>query len=326
MQQKGPDISHLDPALQMQWDLVKNAHLGNKIIRPYSNKEVWWTCDQCPDGHLHSWSAVCNRTNGNGCPQCSGRKVCKHNSLATKAPKVAAQWDYEENDGAPDSVVAQSHRVVSWLCDACGHRWSATPHARVSKKRSGCPGCAKVARTKKRTKHPTFAECQDPEVRDLLVQWDHIRNAAKNNFPHNTRLRSAKQIDWLCTQCPAGQQHSWSTKPYQRTSHNKSGCPFCAGQSACRCNSLQALYPAIAAEWDYSKNTSQPSDYPASSNYLAWWSSPQRGSWQQTIHSRTNGVHQRTARPQRVQQRQDALLAQNLTDNHAQSQGEAYQP
>ena len=303
-QQEVPDISLLESALQKQWDHDANAHLGNMVIPAHSNKKVRWTCEQCPDGHLHSWSAtVDSRTRGNGCPQCSGRKVCKHNSLATKAPGVAAQWDYE-NDGTPDTVVAQSGQVMAWLCDACGHKWSATPNARAGKQKHGCPCCAQIAKSKTQAKHPTFAECQDPEVTALLGEWDHMRNAAKNNFSHNTRLRSAKQIDWLCTKCPAGQEHSWSAMPFNRTDHSKSGCPFCAGKAACKCNSLQALYPAIAAEWDYSKNQGQPSKYPASSHYLAWWSSSQRGSWQQTINSRTNAVHQRSARLQRVQQRQ----------------------
>ena len=93
--------------------------------------------------------------------------------------------------------------------------------------------------------------------------------------------------------------------PYHRTGRRQSGCPFCAGQAACTCNSLQALYPDIAAQWDYSKNEGQPSDFPGSSSYLAWWSSPQRGSWQQFIKSRTSQEQQRTARHLlRLQQRQ----------------------
>ena len=291
-QQGDPDISQLEPALQMQWDHAANAHLGNIIIKPYSNKLVSWICHQCPDRHLHSWEAtVNNRTKRSGCPQCRGRKVCKHNSLATKAPEIAAQWDFEANEGTPDSVVAQSGQRVGWLCDVCGHKWSAAPNPRVSKKKkSGCPQCAGNARTKKKVRHPTFAKCQDPEVRALLAEWDHERNAPLKNFPHNTRLRSSKPISWLCAKCPAGQKHSWSATPKHRTSRSKTGCPFCVGQAACKCNSLQALCPAIAAEWDYGKNKGQPSDYTASSHHLAWWSSPQRGSWQQTINLRTKGL------------------------------------
>ena len=289
VQQQGPDISRLDTALQQQWDLASNAHLGSIDITPHTKRKVWWTCDQCPDGHLHSWEAtVGSRTSGSGCPQCSGHKVCKHNSLATRAPKVAAQWDYEANDGTPEDVVAQSNTTVGWHCDACGDKWSASPHARVCKNKRGCRKCGDSARRKKRIKHPTFAEWQSPHSKAVMAEWDHERNPLQRNFPHNTTLRSNKQIFWLCNKCPAGQQHSWSAMPTSRTGRSKLGCTFCAGQAACKCNSLQALYPDIAAEWDYSKNQGKPSDYTARSNCPVWWVSSQHGSWEQRVDSRTD--------------------------------------
>ncbi|KAL3147773.1 hypothetical protein ABBQ32_002507 [Trebouxia sp. C0010 RCD-2024] len=221
----------------------------------------------------------------------SGRQVCKHNSLATKAPKVAAQWDYDVNADTPDSVVVQSNIKVGWKCSECDCKWSTSPNARLSKSRSGCPECAKNRKTrKKQTRHPTFAECQHP----LLPEWDHKRNATQGHFPDNTRLRSGKKVFWLCTHCPAGQEHSWPAMPGQRTTGSMSGCPFCAGQAACTCNSLQALYPDIAAKWDHSKNAGLPSDFTGSSSHLAWWSSPQRARWQQSIHSQARckkGLH-----------------------------------
>ncbi|KAL3140448.1 hypothetical protein ABBQ38_004707 [Trebouxia sp. C0009 RCD-2024] len=258
IQHEGPDISKLHPALQQQWDHAANAHLGNIVIKPHSAKKVRWTCDQCPDGHLHTWSArVSHRTRGDGCPQCGSRQVCKHNSLATKAPLVAAQWDYKANSGTPDDVVAQSNHKANWHCKLCGCKWEATPNARVSKKKTGCPQCGDHARTKKRTTHPTFAECKHP----LLAEWDFDRNAAQGHFPDKVRLRSSKKIFWLCTKCPAGQKHSWSAAPYHRTGRSHAGCPFCAGMAACRCNSLQALFPETAAEWDYNKNKGLASHY-----------------------------------------------------------------
>ncbi|KAL3155494.1 hypothetical protein ABBQ38_011048 [Trebouxia sp. C0009 RCD-2024] len=146
--QQGPNISLLAPALQKQWDHTANAGLGDIDIRPYSNKKVHWICDQCPDGHPHSWSAtVCNRTNGTGCPQCKCRTVCKHNSLATRAPLVAAEWDYEANTGIPHDVVSQSNSSVHWHCAVCGCEWEATPNHRVGKGRSGCPHCVEDAKS-----------------------------------------------------------------------------------------------------------------------------------------------------------------------------------
>ena len=298
-QQGGPDISRLDIHLQKQWDHAANAHLGNVVIKPQSNKKVAWICDQCPDGHLHSWSAIVqSRTNGNGCAQCGSRKLCKHNTLATKAPEVAAQWDYKANNITPDSVAAQSHQLAGWHCDACGNEWRTKISARVSKMKAGCPQCALSARTAKKIRRPFIAE--DPV---LLAQWDHQRNAEQGHFPDNVRLRSQKQIFWLCNKCPAGQQHSWSAQPFSRAGRTRVGCPCCAGKVACQCNSLQALFPSIAAEWDHSKNKCQPSDFTASSRYLAWWSSPQRGSWQQSIIRRTQYLRQNSARSRRNQER-----------------------
>ncbi|KAL3130466.1 hypothetical protein ABBQ38_008287 [Trebouxia sp. C0009 RCD-2024] len=273
---KGPDIGLLDLALQKDWDHARNDHLGNFVIRPHSMRKVWWTCEKCPDGHPHSWSAtVHNRSNGRNCPQCSGYKVCKHNSLATKAPKVAAQWDYEANNGTPDSVVAQSCQPVGWRCDACGHKWSAAPHARVSKQTStGRPMCALF---KKPTKHPTFAECNHP----LLAEWDRERNAAQGKTPENVSLRSNKQMFWLCTKCPAGQVHSWSATPANR-----------------------ALYPDVAAKWHHSNNKGQPSNYTAGSEQPAWWFSPERGSWQEPIKAVLAREQRQAARLKRIQQRQ----------------------
>ena len=278
-QQGHPDISRLAATLQQQWDIAANAHLGGIGITPYSTKRVRWLCDQCPDGHPHSWSAsVANRSRGTGCPQCSSRKVCTHSSLATRAPLVAAQWDCEANTGTPDTMLANSHQQVGWCCDVCSHKWNASPNRRVSLD-TGCPQCAKF---KKWTSRPTFAD------HPLLAEWDHERNSKLGNYPGNTTLQSHKQIFWLCNKCPAGQQHSWSTPACGRTGCIKRGCPMCAGRKACRCNSLQALCPDVAAEWDCSKNKGQPSDYTVSSNHRAWWSSLQRGSWQAQISSRTD--------------------------------------
>ena len=196
---------------------------------------------------------------------------------------IAAQWDYAGNVGTPDSVVAQSHQPLGWLCDACGHKWSASPN-HWTRNKTGCSQCANAnAKGRKKNKQQTFAECKVPEVRALLAQWDHARNAEHGHVSDKVRLQSAKQIFWLCTKCPAGQEHSWPAQPYNRMARNKTGCPPCAGKTACKCNSLQTLWPDIAAEWDYAKNGGQPNDYTAGSKHLACWVCPQRGSWQQSI-------------------------------------------
>ena len=279
-QQGTPDISQLSPQLQQQWDHAANTHLGSIVIKSFSNKKVWWTCDRCPDGHPHVWLAsISDRSRGSGCPYCTARKVCKHNSLPTKAPVIAAQWHPTKNISWPEQFTAYSHTKAQWLCPACNHTWSAAIGHRVGG--SGCPVCNN--QSGKHISHPTFAACKHP----LLAEWDHQRNAEAGHFPDQITLASAKQIFWLCSACPAGQEHSYSAPPRAQTqSCRPSGCSQCAGHTACKCNSLSTHYPDLALEWDYSKNEGTPEDPTAHSEDIVWWLSEQGISWQQSIHDR----------------------------------------
>ena len=233
------------------------------------------------------------RSSGAGCPQCSHKKLCKHNSLATVAPKVAQLWDVTRNGCTADNVLAHSNKRSHWQCPECGHTWVATPTVKVSNN-SGCPKCSKPTKHKR---HPTFAECQHT----LLAQWHHQQNAVEGLFPDKITLQSNKKVHWLCNKCPLGQQHAWAASPNRRLGKKQPGCPFCAGKAACTCNSLQSLYPSIAAEWDFDSNDKTPDDFTASSTYVVWWHSVARGSWRQSIESRTNNLQKQATRRRYVQ-------------------------
>ena len=176
-----PDISRLAEDLQGQWHEQLNRHLGHILIKPYSNRKAWWSCDQCPEGLPHIWEAhVHNRTQGSGCPFCSGVAVCQHNTLARKAPEVALYWDAKKNHPmSPDHVTFSSNMRAHWKCSACLHEWQASVLNKVSGK-TGCPKCARADGSRKaRQKQPTFAAAKHA----LLQQWDHDRNRKKLTFP-----------------------------------------------------------------------------------------------------------------------------------------------
>jgi tRNA(Arg) A34 adenosine deaminase TadA len=97
-----------------------------------SHKKVSWKC-----GLGHSWKApVANRSNGTGCPICSGNIVLAgFNDLATTNPDLAAEadgWD-------PRTVSKSSSRKQKWICNK-GHKWTADPAHRSAGR--GCPSCA----------------------------------------------------------------------------------------------------------------------------------------------------------------------------------------
>ena len=110
-------------------------------------------------------------------------------------------------------------------------------------------------------------------------------NAREGLDPNNIRCRSMNICHWICHQCPKGQPHRWQARP--DTLHRGHRCPCCSGRKACTCNSLQSLFPEVAAEWDYTRNLSTPADYATYSNSKVWWNTNKRGSFEASINSRT---------------------------------------
>jgi len=213
--QIGPNISLLPEELQGQWHEQLKRHLGSIVIKPYSNRKVRWSCDQCPDCLPHVWEAtVSDRSKGKGCPYCSGREVCQHNTLARKAPQVAQLWNAKKNSPlSPDQVTVSSGIRAHWKCSDCLHEWQA-PVVLKACNNSGCPKCAKVNGNMRadstRQKQPTFAEAKHA----LLEQWNFDRNIANRHFPGDITLGSNKLIWWQCHACPKGKEHSWQAPPY----------------------------------------------------------------------------------------------------------------
>ena len=276
-----PDISELSPQLQQEWHPDNNAQLGSIKVKPKSRKKVLWSCPNCPAGCHHIWTTpVQSRTNGTQCPYCRGRKLCEHNSLATKAPIVARYWDHNKNASTPEQTLAGSNKRADWKCPDCRYEWQATIAKRVTNN-NRCPHC--TCYNKKHTKQPTFEEGQHT----LLHEWDHERNARDGIFPDNTTLQSHKLVHWVCQKCPKGQQHKYQMSPNHRLRRRPCGCPYCAGKQVCICNSLAACEPSIAAEWDFARNEGSPADVTSGSDQAVWWRNDRRGGWKQRIFQRT---------------------------------------
>ncbi len=281
--------------LQGQWHKKLNKHLGDIVIRPYSHRKVWWSCDQCPDGLPHVWEAsLAKRSEGTGCPFCSGRSVCQHNTLARKAQEVARFWDAKKNHPmCPDQVTVFSGMRAHWKCNACLHEWQ----AQVSQKaydKTGCPKCAETIAGRKldgtRQKHPTFTEAKHA----LLKQWHHGKNSRNGIFPDNTTLRSNKLIWWRCQECPQGKVHSWQASPNKRTGERARGCPYCVGHKLCECNSLETVCPDVAADFDITKNGVSPAEVTSSTHTKYSWLSDEPGAKKRSVAQRTQYTRQQS--------------------------------
>jgi len=188
---------------------------------------------------------------------------------------------------SPDQVTVSSSMRVHWKCSVCLNEWQAPVYGKTESK-TGCPKCAKASSGRKadgtRQKHPTFAKAKHA----LLEQWDHDRNGENGNFPGNTTLQSSKPIWWHCHECLNGKVHSWQARPNNRTSgKNATGCPFCAGRMLCECNSLQTVYPDVAADFDIKKNGVSPAEVTRSTQTEYSWLSDEPGAKKRSVNQRT---------------------------------------
>jgi hypothetical protein len=210
------------PDLVAQWH-----HKNTKPIFNYthgSGKNAWWMCDKSTCDHPHEWQSVIkNRTNGNGCPYCSGQKYCKCNSFGGKYPELAEQWHTKNKKNIYD-YAQKSNEPVWWLCknSTCEH-----PHewqAMIANRTNGndCPYCS----NHQYCKCNSFG-CKYPE---LAKQWHPTKN---KKTPYDYAQKSGDKIWWICCIC----NHEWQAMVNSRT--NGCGCPRCAkkmykSENACR--------------------------------------------------------------------------------------------
>ena len=153
-------LSTKRPELASEWDHDKNE-LTPYDVTVSSGKKAWW---RCMDGH--SWQATINhRSDGRGCPFCSGRLASDTNRLSINRPEIASEWDHDKNELTPCDVTVSSDKKYWWKC-VVGHSWQ----ERISHRSIGygCPFCSG-----RRVSDANRLSTNNPE---LAQEWDHDKN------------------------------------------------------------------------------------------------------------------------------------------------------
>ena len=101
-----------------------------------------------------------------------------------------------------------------------------------------------------------------------MQYWDYNKN--KNVTPDELGVSSKELFWWFCKN-----GHSHETSVINKVSSFKKGknqCLICQGKIVIKENSLEALNPSLANEWNYSKNENlKPSDVTPNSHKKVWW-------------------------------------------------------
>lgn len=208
------DLATTQVEIANQWHPTKNGDLRPNQVKAKANIKTWWRCDVG-----HEWQArVADRTEGQGCPACSGRAVVPgFNDLATTNGPLAAQWHPTKNGNlTPQNVTMRSNKTVWWQCSG-GHVWQAVIYARTSG--NGCPVCTnKAVLAGVNDLATTHAEIAD--------QWHPAKNGALT--PRDLVAGSDRKVWWFCRVNP--DHPDWEAGVHSRAVGK--GCARCAREAS----------------------------------------------------------------------------------------------
>lgn len=138
------DLASVNPEVAALWHPEKNGSLSPDMVFACAQRKFWWRHTVEKDGktYIHEWQAFPQYVRPGSCPVCHGTQCMPgYNDLFSAAPELAAQWDWQRNQNlSPQEITFGSNRKVHWVCDLCGHGWTASVHNRVMG--AGCPKCA----------------------------------------------------------------------------------------------------------------------------------------------------------------------------------------
>lgn len=256
------------PYLLVQWDKELND-ISPCEVTTHSHRKAWWKCDK---GHSYH-SAVSKKSEGSGCPYCSGHKVLPgFNDLKTTNPEVMPLWSDKNTQFSPQEVSAGSKKKMWWKCNK-GHEWEASVKNITQGQR--CPYCSGrkvlVGFNDLCTTHPNIAS-----------EWDHIKNT--HLLPSGVSAGCRKDVWWRCDK-----RHVYKSRVQSRTKQ-KSGCPYCASKKKWNHNlSVYDTYPELIHQWSQKKNQLPLEDVSWNSTQSLWWKCDKEHSYQMSIASKSQG-------------------------------------
>lgn len=198
---------------------------------------------------------------------------------------------YSENNAIQfESLSSNSDLQVLWKCDK-GHEFLRRMRLVCINGHTSCPYCTNKAVLP--GFNDFYTRCMNEGKMHLINEFDIDNNPG---IDPKKILVSDKKVCWVKNVERDGKVYTlkWPASIYNRFVKNQD-CPYLSGQKIDpEFNSLQALFPQIAKEWDYDKNEITPDKVSAYSGKKVWWiqqvekdGKSFKLSWQDTIIHRT---------------------------------------
>jgi very-short-patch-repair endonuclease len=214
-------LSETHPELVREWHPTKNGNKNPSEYTSSSDSKIMWICPHtCLEGCLHEFEAtIGNRAkNGSGCPYCSRRKICIHQSIVHTHPEIAKEFHPTKNgDIKVEEIAYGSKKKIWWLCvnkcsEGCLHEYECAPLNRCGINKQNCPYCCNqqiCIHSSIKFTHPEVAK-----------EW-HPEKNGDNHPSHYSRGNTTEKFWWICSK-----KHEWQAIIKNRCL-NSSGCPSC---------------------------------------------------------------------------------------------------
>ena len=207
----------------------------------------------------------------------------KKGEMLKDYPDVLKQWDYELNIEVlmPEFLPARSNKQYYWKCEK-GHPSYLCSLDKKTVRKFGCPVCSN---RKVIVGVNDFAS----NCPDKMLDWDCDKNTLD---PSKVPVSSSLKAFWKCHICG----YEWHSE-FRDAAAKLINCPKCSKIESGHKRHLAALRQnggitdeKLLIDWDYSKNTREPSQYSPQASEYAYWKCHICGyEWRAKISNRFHG-------------------------------------
>lgn len=194
------------------------------------------------------------------------------NDLYSQHKGLMKLWDYNRNNDNPADILAGTSKKYWWVCDL-GHSWEKSPSDMI-RITSSCPFCS----GKKAWKGFNDLESLYPEIAEFFDSY-------KNNITPDSVVytNTSTKFWWKCSN---GNNHSYPATVVKRLKSDQ--CTVCTGRFVIEgVNDLLSQKPRIAQEWNYEKNSKNPSEVSYKQSSKVFWICKNGHEWENSVRNRT---------------------------------------
>ena len=261
------DIQTKAPELVKEWDFIKNAPLMPKDVTIGTHKKVWWKCE-----FGHEWQAqICDRVKGNKCPFCSGR--------GTSVPEQGIAFYLERVCEVEQRAKIDRKEIDVYL-----------PEYKIGVEYDG--------RYFHGSKSKDREAIKDQALIKKGIKLIRIKESDINRIDDSNGIYF--ETDYL------GPNYEWAIRQLCNLLVIYTGdtrfnlINICIQDDAIKIrnrintylkeNSVLALRPDLAKEWNYDKNHSlKPDMFTLGAQTLLWWKCLKGHEWKSSISNRAKG-------------------------------------